>query len=153
MCCRQNCISFMLLYQVILSLRNGGLALLLHLTFVFNAWILFCHQIYVCMFFISVHFVFWLISFSLWIVQQFLSYFCCCCCCWTFSQIWFQFSPGCSCSRSRLSYNFFFISFTLRFAQFWINKFEYLHRVFSQTFRFGNFPFFQFFSLFISDIW
>lgn len=51
-------------------------------------------------------------------------------------------------------FSYIFISFTLRFAQFWINKFEYLHRVFSQTFRFGNFPFHFIFSChFISDIW
>lgn len=42
---------------------------------------------------------------------------------------------------------FFFHSLWISFlcltlAHFWINKFEYLHRVFSQTFRFGNFLFF-----------
>lgn len=46
----------------------------------------------------------------------------CCCCCCVFS---LSFPILC-----------------LVLAQFWINKFEYLHRAFSQTFRFGNFLFF-----------
>lgn len=87
--------------------------LLLHLTFVFNAWILSA-------------IIFSLFSSSSFLFVHFYHFF----------QLFHRFGS------SFLRYSF------LRFAQFWINKFEYLHRVFSQTFRFGNFPFFRSFFYF-----
>lgn len=105
-----------------------SLALLVHhLTFVFNAWILSAILVFRSRFIAFLVFIFLIRFFTLLSFFQLFRRFgltvllVCVCVCVCF------FLPLALCT------------------QFWINKFEYLHRVFSQTFRFGNFlPFFYF---------